>query len=89
MYQVSYKFRTPLNNYKTSCVFYPKDYMAKKAALEIADISNISDVQIVPHAIDCHCEANIEIQRLRKLLSQAYVELQQLKEGYNEFIQTR
>lgn len=87
MYQVNYKYITPLNNQKTDCVFYHTSDVAKEAASEMAESPNISDVQIVPHAINSRCEANVEIHRLRKLLSQSYMELQQLKRGYNEFIQ--
>lgn len=86
MYQVSYKLRTPFSKYENDCVFSYDLNTAKEVALEAANSRNVSNVKIIPHAINNRCEANLETHRLRELLAQAYRELQQLKKDYNSYI---
>ena len=88
MYQVLYKRTSQDNSYYYDYILFQSIEEATDFVDRIKIHPKVSDIQIIPNAVE-NTYANREIQRLRKLLSQAYVELQQLKEGYNEFIQTR
>lgn len=89
MYQVSFKFKAPFREPYYDCVFYDSEEEAIDYSNFLKAFDNYSDVNITSYAIDNLVDANQEIVRLRKLLSNAYTELQQLKKGYNEFIQGR
>lgn len=89
MYQVSFKFKAPFREQYYDCVFYDSEGDAVDYSNYLKSFDNYSDIRITPNAVDYLVDANEEIARLRKLLSNAYTELQQLKRDYNEFLRNR
>lgn len=89
MYQVNYKYNAKSGNSFYNCCKYDDLDIAARNAEMIRDTERITNVTITAHAFENLCEANVEIDRLRKLLSNAYTELQQLKRDYNEFLRNR
>lgn len=87
MFQVHFRLITSKGNVFESCLFCDTEEEAKNIESKIYSVYNKVDyVKITDNAYGDLCEANLEVQRLRGLLSRAYQELQFIKSGYNEFI---
>lgn len=86
MYRVHFTYTPEEGNPYQDCLSYNDLEFAEKVVNRFKNNPRCSNVYIAHNAISNWCEAGVEIDRLRKLLSNAYVELQQIKKGYNEFI---
>lgn len=85
MYQVLYKRTSQDNSYYYDYIFFQSIEETTNFVDRIKIHPKVSDIQIISNAVE-NTYANKEIQRLRKLLSNAYIELQQLKKDYNSYI---
>lgn len=86
MYQINYKASHDNKTFGDNRFIITHDLDSSLEYINSGKDFISSDVRVIENAFGSLAEANTEIDRLRKLLSNSYVELQQLKKGYNEFI---